>query len=387
MPRKETDSLGTIEIFDDALWGSYAERVRRTVQISNRIIPPSLIKAFARIKRAVAVVNKDQGDIDPKVADAIVAASDELYQGRLDRHIVVPPLSGGAGIALNMNINEVIANRANEILGGKRGVYDPVDPVHTVNINQTTRNIFPVAVRVAALWDLDHLANRFRLLEQALQTKAEELGDTMVRGCGGTQGESTSARDLLLTWAGTVAQNRKRIGRCKDALAVVAIGSALRETDSRMAIEFGGSVVEELSEITGLPLITDEQQLESAANQDALVEVSGVLTSCATSIVKLSGDIILMSMPSRQAFAVQAGLPDIPQPHGSRSPDSAEYALQLAIEAVAGHQVLTTALGMGSLQVYQFLPLAAWHVLDGIALMREAVRSLSERCINVMSVT
>ena len=94
-----------------------------------------------------------------------------------------------------------------------------------------------------------------------------------------------------------------------------------------------------------------------------------------------------MSMPEEQALAVQAGLPDIPQPHGARSPDSAEYALQLAIEAVAGHQVLTTALGMGSLQVYQFLPLAAWHVLDGIALMREAVRSLSERCINGMSVT
>ena len=387
MPRKETDSLGSVEIFDDALWGSYAERVRRTVQISNRAIPPSLVRAFARIKRAAAAVNRDQGTISPNIAEAVIAASDELYQGRLDRHIVVPPLSGGAGAALNMNVNEVVANRANEIMGGRRGVYDPVDPVRVVNSNQTTRDIFPLAVRIAALWDLNHLDNRFRSLEQALATKAEDLGDVTLRGSSGTQGEKATAREVLSAWAQTVAQNRNRIGRCKDALTVVAIGLALKDADPQRAVEFGGCMVEELSEITGLPLITDEHQPENAASQDALTEVSGILTSCATSIVKLSGDIILMTMPSQQGLSVAAGLPDIPQPHDVWSPDAAEYALQLAIEAAAGHHALTMALDMGSLQTYRFLPLAAWHVLDGISLLREAVRSITERCINVMSLT
>jgi len=382
MPRVEHDLLGDIAVPDDALWGAHTQRALANFPPTNRGQPPGLTRAFALVKKAAALTNRDLGKLAPEPAAALVAACDELFAGALDAHIVVDPLAGGAGTSLNMNVNETLANRANERLGAPRGAYRPVHPLDTVNLHQSTNDAYPTAVRLAALWGLGDLEKALVALQGALQDKEREFADAVM--VGRTQLQDAvpmTAGQLFGTYAEALARDRWRVFKCVERLKIVNLGGTAIGTGVAAPRAYIFRVIERLRELTDLPLSRAENPVEATANQDALVEADGILTALAANLFKLAGDLRLLSMASVGEIRLpprQAGSSIMP---GKINPVIPEYVAQLALEVMAAHQALTSSVAAGNLQLSQFLPLAAWHLLDNLLLLKNAVTALAERCV------
>ena len=380
--RTERDSFGEVELPVDALWGVHAERARLNFPPSWRRQPRSLLRGMGYVKQACATANHKLGHLDDPVYEALASACDELIAGLLGEHIVVDPLAGGAGTSFNMNVNEVLANRANVLLGGNPGDYAPVHPLDTVNKHQSTNDTFSTAVRVAALGELIELERELVALQDALQELEKTYADEITVG----RTQLQDAVPLTLgqqfgTWAEAAARDRWRVFKCLERLKSVNLGGTAIGTGLGAPREYIFVVVKELRELTGLPVSRAENLVEATANQDALVEADGILTALAADLAKLSWDLRVLSMPPVGEISlppVQAGSSIMP---GKVNPVIAEYAWQCAQAVIGDHNVVTQAVAAGNLQLSQFLPLAAWHLLDNLKLLRNAVRSLTERCI------
>ncbi len=382
MPRIEHDLLGEIEIQDDALWGIHAERARRNFPQTGRKSSRSFIRAFGLVKEAAALANLDIGSISKETADAIVSAARELQSGQLDSHIIVDGLSGGAGTSLNMNVNEVIANRANIILGGEAGKYAPVHPLDTVNLHQSTNDAYPTALRIAALWELDTLEKSIIRLQSMLQQKEHEFADVIM--VGRTQLQDAvpmTAGQLFGTYAEAFARDRWRVFKCVERIKIVNMGGTAIGTGIGAPKKYIFKVIEHLRNLSGLPLGRAENPVEATANQDAIVEIDGILSALAANIIKIANDLRILSTPAIGEIELppaQAGSSIMP---GKINPVIPEYAAQLAIEVIGGHNVITHAIAQGTLQLSQYFPLAAWRLLDNLQLMRNACDALAMRCI------
>jgi len=385
--RKEHDRFGELELPAQALWGIHAERARLNFPPSWRRLPRPLIAGMGYVKQACATANHELGHLADAVHEALTTSCDELVAGVLDEHLVVDPLAGGAGTSFNMNVNEVLANRANVHLGGAPGDYEPVDPLDTVNMHQSTNDTFSTAVRVAALTELVELEQELVGLQDALQDLEKRHADEIA--VGRTQLQDAvplTLGQVFGAWAEAIARDRWRVFKSMERLRAVNLGGTAIGTGLGAPREYIFAVVGRLRELTGLPVSRAENLVEATGNQDALVEADGVLTAPAANLAKLSWDLRILSMPAVGELslpAVQAGSSIMP---GKINPVVAEYAWQCAQAVIGGHAVLTQAVAAGNLQLSQFLPLAAWHLLDNLRLLRNAVVSTERRCVRGINV-
>jgi aspartate ammonia-lyase len=386
--RIENDLIGSRQIPSDALYGIHAARAREHFPLTGRTVHPELVRAFGQVKLACVMTNSALGawsDDRPK-AEAIERACREMGGGLLTDHVIVDPLQGGAGTSTNMNVNEVLANRALELLGKERGSYDRVSPLDDVNLHQSTNDTYPTALRLAAIVLLHRLEERLVALQEAFQAAEKRFAHVVKVG-------RTQLQDAVLitlgremgAYAEAFNRDRWRVYKCEERLRVVNLGGTAIGTGVTAPRQYIFRVVDTLREITGIGFARAENLVEATQNADVFVEVSGILKACATSLLKVCTDLrILSSGP-------QAGLGEIRLPEmqagssimpGKVNPVIPEAVSQAAM-MVMGHDVtIGIACASGNLELNPFLPLVAACLLESIDLLAGGCDILRRFCVD-----
>jgi aspartate ammonia-lyase len=383
--RRETDLLGSRDIPADVLWGIHTLRAIENFPLAKRPVHRRLVRAFGAVKLAAARTNHELGHWDDAKFVAIEAACQEMIAGKLDEHVVVDALQGGAGTSTNMNVNEVLANRALQVLGRPLGDYDAVHPHDDINLHQSTNDTYPTALRVAAIFALRELERNVVALFEAFQAKEKQFAGVVKIG-------RTELQDAVLVtlgremaaYAEALARDRWRIYKCEERLRVVNLGGTAVGTGLGAPRQYIFRVVEHLRQITGLGLARAENLVEATQNADAFVEVSGILRTLATNLLKISNDLRLLSSGPYAGLgeirlpARQAGSSIMP---GKVNPVIPEAVAQAAI-AVTGHDLtILQAVGGGNLELSQFLPLVADSLLGSLDLLGNACDILARHCV------
>jgi len=387
--RIERDFLGEMAVPRAAYWGCHTARAVANFPLAGRPPHPELVRAVLTVKQACARTNRDLGRLDPKLADAIVAACAEVRDGPLFAQIVVDSLQGGAGTSLNMNVNEVVANRAEELLGGERGAYRLVHPLDHVNLHQSTNDVVPTALKVAAIALLHRLEPEIAALQGAFQAKEGEFAGVVKMGrtelqdaCPVGFGAEVSA------WAEALSRDRWRVFKCEERLRVVNLGGTAVGTGMAAPRDYIFAVVEALREITDLGLARAENLIDATQNADPFVEVSGILKAHAVNLFKISSDMRLLSSGPKAGLAElrlpprQAGSSIMP---GKVNPVICEAVGQAALQAIANDTAVTLAAQSGQLELNAFLPLLADALLGSLSLLAAACRIFRTHCVEGMT--
>lgn len=384
--RRETDLLGPRDLPAEALWGIHTLRAVENFPISGRRVHRGLIRAFGAVKWAAARANHRLDPWPPEVFAAIEQACAEMLAGQLDEHIIVDAFQGGAGTSTNMNVNEVLANRALQLLGKPPGSYKAVSPHDDLNRHQSTNDTYPTALRVAAIWGVRALEQAVVELVEAFQRQERRCAEVVKIG-------RTQLQDAVLitlgrefgAYAEAFARDRWRLYKCEERLRVVNLGGTAVGTGLGAPREYIFRVVEELKEITGLGLSRAENLLEATQNTDALVEVSGIIRTAAANLLKTANDLRLLSSGPNAGLGEirlpprQAGSSLMP---GKVNPVVAEAAAQAAIAAIGYDQIVVHALSGSNLELPQFLPLAAEHLLGAMDLLTSACSLFARACVD-----
>jgi aspartate ammonia-lyase len=383
--RTEHDLLGSREIAADALHGIHTERALENFPLANRPVNPALVHAFGAVKLACARANRDiSGWSDEKFA-AIEGACREMVDGALDRHIVTDALQGGAGTSTNMNVNEVLANRALQLMGKKPGEYADISPADDINLHQSTNDTYPTALKVAAISLLRSLQTEVVALQEAFQHKERELAHVVKVG-------RTEMQDAVLVtlgremaaYAEAFSRDRWRIYKCEERLRIVNLGGTAIGTGIGAPRQYIFKAADHLREITGFGLARAENLVECTQNADVFVEVSGILKACAANLLKISSDLRILSSGPEAGLgeirlpARQAGSSIMP---GKVNPVIPEAVSQAAIVVMANDQAIAQACAMGSLELNAFLPLIADSLLGSLDLLRNACLILHRFCV------
>ena len=387
--RTEEDLIGAMEIPADRYWGIHTERAIKNFPLSGRPVNTALIRALALVKKACCLANRSTGFMEEVKADAISAACGEIADGRLDGQFPVDALQGGAGTSTNMNLNEVIANRALEILGKRPGDYHVIHPLSDVNLHQSTNDTFPTAIRVAAIYRLRDLSAQIADLQAAFQRKEAEFREIITMG----RTELQEAVPITLgaefsAFAEAFSRDRWRTFKCEERLRVINLGGTAVGTGLTAPRDYIFLVAEKLREITGLPFSRGENLMGETANADPFVEVSGILKAHAANLIKVAGDLRLLNLLGEIHLpVVQAGSSVMP---GKVNPVVPEAVIQSGIMVSANDFVITESAARGSLQINEFLPLLAQTLLDSLDILTAAdslfaghvagIRADSERC-------
>jgi aspartate ammonia-lyase len=383
--REETDLLGTRAVPADALYGIHTQRALENFPLSGRVVHPRLTHAFGAVKLACARTNRELGWWDDARSAAIEAACQEMMEGKLDRHIVVDALQGGAGTSTNMNVNEVLANRALQILGRPLGDYQSIDPLDDVNLHQSTNDTYPTALRVAAIGSLKDLERKVVVLLEAFQHKEKEMAGVLKLGRTELQDAvPTTLGRAMGAYADAIARDRWRIYKCEERLRVVNLGGTAIGTGLGAPRQYIFRVTEQLRQITGLGLARAENLVDATQNADAFVEVSGIIRTLASNLIKISNDLRLLSSGPDAGLgeirlpARQAGSSIMP---GKVNPVIPEAVAQAAM-AVMGHDhIIVQAVSGGNLELSQFLPLVADSLLTALDLMTAACDIFARHCV------
>jgi aspartate ammonia-lyase len=384
--RIETDLLGTRQIAADSMWGIHTERALENFQLSGIAIHPELVKAFGAVKLSCFQTNRQLGYFpESKKADSIEQACTEMAEGLLTKYIVVDRLQGGAGTSTNMNVNEVIANRALEISGKEKGDYSFISPLDDVNLHQSTNDTYPTALKVAAIRMIRQLEQSVLALQEAFQEKEKEFAHVVKIG-------RTQLQDAVLTtlgremgaYAEAFNRDRWRFSKCEERLRVVNLGGTAIGSGLGAPRLFIFRVVDNLRENTGIGLARAENLIDNTQNADVYVEVSGMLKACAVSILKISNDLRLMASGPDAGFAEiilpakQAGSSIMP---GKVNPVIPEAAAQAAMVVMGNDMVIAQAAAGGNLELNQLMPLIAHALLESIDLLTNATKMLRVHCI------
>jgi aspartate ammonia-lyase len=386
--RTETDLLGTRSLPADRLYGIHTLRALENFPLSGRPAHGGLIHAYGLVKLAAAQTIRGLGGWAdaPDRADAIERACRELADGMLDRHIVVDALQGGAGTSLNMNVNEVIANRALTLLGAEPGAYSLISPLGDVNRWQSTNDTYPTALKLAAIRGINRLEERLVRLQESFQAQERKL-DAVVK-VGRTEFQDAVLTTLgreMAAYAEAINRDRWRVYKCVERLRVVNLGGTAIGTGLGAPRAYIFQVVDRLRELSGVGLARAENLVEATQNADVFVEVSGILKACAANLVKISGDLRLLSSGPEAGLgeirlpARQAGSSIMP---GKVNPVIPEAVTQAALLVCAHDQAIASAAGMGSLELNAFLPLIADALLTGIDLLANACDILARHCVD-----
>ena len=383
--RRETDLLGALDVPGDALWGIHTLRAIENFPLAHRPVHRRLIHAYGAVKLAAARTNRELGRWTDEQFAAIEAACLEMIDGLLDRHIVVDALQGGAGTSTNMNVNEVLTNRALQIFGRPLGDYGTLDPHDDLNLHQSTNDTYPTALRIAAIFALHDLERATVALAETFQEKERQFAHVVKIG-------RTELQDAVLLTLGremgaygeAAARDRWRISKCEERLRVVNLGGTAVGTGQGAPRQFIFRVVEHLRQITGLGLARAENLVEATQNADAFVEVSGILKASAVNLLKIANDLrLLASGPCAGLSEIrlpprQAGSSIMP---GKINPVIPEAVAQAAIAAAGYDQMIFQAVGGGNLELSQFLPLVADSLLQMIDLLADACTILARHCV------
>lgn len=366
--RVEKDLLGHLDVPENVYWGIHTQRAVNNFRISSLTVNTSLIRALARVKKACCQANTETGYLSSEKADAIEQACDEIASGKLSDNFPVDALQGGAGTSTNMNLNEVIANRAIEILGGYKGDYSIVNPLEDVNLHQSTNDVYPTAVKVAAIYLLRDLSQAIAQVQGALQEKEKEFADIVKLG----RTELQEAVPITLgaefsAFVEAFSRDRWRTFKCEERLRVVNLGGTAVGTGLAAPRTYIFLVIEKLREITRLGLSRGENMMGETANADAFVEVSGILKAHAVNWIKIANDLRLMNFLGEiQLPQLQTGSSIMP---GKINPVLAEAAIQAGMKVIANDAIITDAVSRGTQQINEFLPLLAHSLLESLDLL------------------
>jgi aspartate ammonia-lyase len=386
--RFENDLLGEKQIPADVLWGIHTARGIENFPLSGRKIHPELIKAFGEVKLACAQTNIQLGfwRENPEKQSAIEKACSEMSIGMLREHIMTDALQGGAGTSTNMNVNEVIANRALQIMKLIPGNYEIISPLEDINLHQSTNDTYPTAVKIAAVRLLRTLEQSVLSLQEAFQQKEKEFAHIVKIG-------RTQLQDAVLTtlgremsaYAEAFSRDRWRIYKCEERLRVVNLGGTAIGTGLGAPQQFIFRVVDRLRENTNIGLARAENLIDGTQNVDVFVEVSGILKAHASNLLKISNDFRLLTSGPDAGFAEitlparQAGSSIMP---GKVNPVIPEAVAQVAIRVMGNDQIIAHACSSGNLELNQFMPLIADALLENLTLLINACKIFKEHCVS-----
>ncbi len=384
--RTERDSMGEFQVPADAYYGANTMRAVVNFPISDLRFPRSFIQALGLIKLAAAQVNKELGLLDAKLADAVVAAAQEVADGKLDSQFVVDIFQTGSGTSTNMNANEVISNRAIEMLGGVIGSKKPVHPNDHVNLGQSSNDVIPTAIHLAAARSIQYdLIPALEELHKALAAKAQEFMPIVKTGRTHLQ-DATPVRlgQEFLGYAGQVERAIRRLRHALEELSEVALGGTAVGTGVNTHPEFAQRVCEKLSAMTGVKVRETDNHFQAQSTLDGVVETSGVLKTIAVSLMKIANDIRWMGSGPRAGIgeinlpAVQPGSSIMP---GKVNPVIPESVCQVAAQVIGNDVTITIAGQSGNFELNVMMPVAAYNLLQSISLLAAASRNFARQCI------
>jgi aspartate ammonia-lyase len=383
--RIERDFLGEISIPADAYYGIHTMRAASNFPISGFRVPGEFILAMAEVKKACTLANAHINLIDNRRAHAIIRAAEEIAEGKFADQFIVDAFQGGAGTSTNMNMNEVIANRAIEILGGRKGDYDLVHPLDHVNLSQSTNDVYPTALKVAAIRLVITLSETIAKLQGALHEKEHAFRGVLKLG----RTEMQDAVPVTLgqefgAYAEAFARDRWRLFKVEERLRQVNLGGTAIGTGLNAERDYIYAAVEELRNITGLGIARAENMVDMTQNVDIFAEVSGLVKASAVNLAKVAADLRLLSMGPRGGIA-EISLPRL-QEGSSIMPDKVnpvitEMATEVAYQVICFDQAITTAAFSGQLELNAFLPLITFNLLNGLKLLINGTTIFRTHCI------
>ncbi|HDG1699308.1 TPA: class II fumarate hydratase [Kluyvera ascorbata] len=383
--RRESDSMGPIEVPADKLWGAQTQRSLEHFRISTEKMPLSLIYALALTKRAAAKVNLDLGLLAAEKADAIMAAADEVLK---DQHPDEFPLAiwqTGSGTQSNMNMNEVLANRASELLGGERGMSRKIHPNDDVNKSQSSNDVFPTAMHVAAMIALrEHLLPQLAVLQETLRQKSESFRDIVK--IGRTHLQDATPLTLGQEFSGWVAMlehNRRHLDHSLPHLSELALGGTAVGTGLNTHPEYAVRVAKELASLTGQPFITAPNKFEALATCDALVHTHGALKSLAASLMKIANDVRWLASGPRCGIgelSIPENEPGSSIMPGKVNPTQCEAMTMLCCQVMGNDVAVNMGGASGNFELNVYRPMIIHNVLQSVRLLADGMESFNEHC-------
>ena len=385
--RREKDLLGERDVPDDALYGIQTLRALENFPITGVAIRefPSLVEGLAAVKAAAALANAELGLLDRTIADTIVRASEEIRAGRHHEHFLVDAIQGGAGTSTNMNANEVIANRALELMGRPRGEYQSVHPNNHVNLSQSTNDVYPTAVKIALHVSIESLRTAMSALAAAFLHKGEEFAPHIKMGRTQLQDAVPMTLGQEFTAFGhTILEDVERLAEAQALIREINMGATAIGTGINAPVGYAERVRSHLSRLTGLLLITSPDLVEATADTGAFVQLSGVLKRCAVKLSKICNDLRLLSSGPRAGLG-EINLPPM-QPGSSIMPGKVnpvipEVVNQVCFDVIGGDVTVTLAAEAGQLQLNVFEPVIAYRLLRSIDTLCRGCVVLRQRCI------
>ena len=390
--RMESDSMGELAVPAEAYYGAQTTRALLNFPISGLRFPRSFIRAMGLIKGAAAEVNRDLDLLDGALADAISQAAGEVAEGRFDDQFVVDIFQTGSGTSTNMNANEVISNRAIEILGGERGSRDPVHPNDHVNIGQSSNDVIPTAIHVAALEGIEsRLVPALQRLRASLESKSEEFMPIVKTGRTHLQ-DATPIRlgQEFLGHTGQVERGVERVRSAVEHLSEVALGGTAVGTGVNTHPEFASRVCDKLAGEIGVTVRETGNHFQAQSALDAIVETSGALKTLAVGLMKIANDIRWLGSGPRAGLgeielpAVQPGSSIMP---GKVNPVIPESVCQVAAQVIGNDAAITIAGQSGNFEINVMMPVAAHNLLESIEILATSSRNFADQCIDGLTAT
>jgi fumarate hydratase, class II len=384
--RTESDTFGTVEVAADKYWGAQAQRSLGNFKIGWEKQPKSIVRALGIVKRASAEVNMDLGRLDPQLGKAIVAAAQEVIDGKLDEHFPLVVWQTGSGTQSNMNANEVISNRAIETLGGVMGSKKPVHPNDHVNMSQSSNDTYPTAMHIACVEEIHHrLLSALRHLHQALDAKAKAWAHIVK--IGRTHTQDATPITLGQEFSGYAAQVENGIRRVQSTLPdlmQLAQGGTAVGTGLNAPKGFAEKVAARIAQITGLPFTSAPNKFEALAAHDAMVMSHGAINTVAVSLFKIANDIRFLGSGPRSGLG-ELSLPEnepgssiMP---GKVNPTQSEALTQVCVQVFGNHAAITFAGSQGHFELNVFNPVMAYNFLQSVQLMADASVSFTDNCV------
>jgi fumarate hydratase class II len=385
--RTERDSMGAIEVPAERYWGAQTQRSLENFRIGGERMPLALIRALALQKKAAALANMELGALDKRIGEAVVKAADEVIESKHDGEFPLVVWQTGSGTQTNMNMNEVLANRASEILGGQRGMSRLVHPNDQVNLGQSSNDSFPTAMHIAAAVEIDcRLLPALETLRDALQDKAKEFADIVKIGRTHLQ-DATPLRlgSEFGAYARQIENGIARVKATQPRLYALAQGGTAVGTGLNAQKGFAERFAAAAAKITGIAFVPAPDKFEALAAHDALVEVSGSLNVLAASLMKIANDIRLMGSGPRCGFGelhLPENEPGSSIMPGKVNPTQAEAITMVAAQVMGNHVTITVAGSQGHFELNVYKPVIVFNLLQSIQLIADASDSFAEHCVS-----
>jgi fumarate hydratase, class II len=384
--RKEFDSIGTIKVPDDKYWGASTQRSNKYFDIGDFLVRPIVIKSIAMIKKAAAMVHAKEKQISPNISKTIIRASNEVISGKLNEHFPLKVWQTGSGTQTNMNVNEVIANRAIEMMGGKKGSKKPVHPNDHVNKSQSTNDVFPTAMHMAiAIRATGKLIPNLTLLNNQLKKKEKEF--KKIIKIGRTHLQDATPLSLGQEFSGYHAQLTKCIERIKKALDEIyflAQGGTAVGTGINTKKGFDKKIVAEIKKITKLPFKPSPNKFAALASHDAIVNFSGTMNTAAVCLMKIANDIRFLGSGPRAGYGeliLPENEPGSSIMPGKVNPTQCEAVTMVCVKVIGNHNGITMAGSHGHFELNVFKPLIIHNILQSIHIMADSSKSFAKYCV------